>query len=103
MRVAARRLDVDRHPAGLREARADVRPEPDVGLDPERGKRPPSEVDGRARERVVHRHDGVAVARYPPPVAERSVDRLADGERGVLCRVVLAGLDIAGALDDKIE
>ena len=76
---------------------------PGLGLDRELGERPPAEVDRRARERVVHRHDGVAVAGDPAAVAERVVERLAERERRVLDRVVVAGLEVAGALDDEVE
>ncbi len=65
--------------------------------------RPAAEIDGGARERVVHRHDRVAVPRDPAPVAERAVERLAERERRVLDRVVVAGLEVAGALDDEVE
>ena len=65
--------------------------------------RPAAEVDGRARERVVHRHDRVAVARDPAAVAERRVERLAERERRVLGRVVLAGLEVADALEHEVE
>ena len=64
---------------------------------------PPAEVDGGARERVVHRHDGVAVARDPAPVAERAVERLAERERRVLGGVVVAGLEVARALEHEVE
>ena len=76
---------------------------PGLGLERELGERPAAEIDGGARERVVHRHDRVAVARDPAPVAERAVERLAERERGVLDRVVVAGLEVAGALDDEVE
>ena len=76
---------------------------PGLGLERELGERPPAEIDGRAGERVVHRHDRVAVARDPAPVAERPVERLAERERGVLDGVVVAGLEVAGALDDEVE
>ena len=64
---------------------------------------PAAEVDGRARERVVHRHDRVAVASDPGAVAERGVERLAERERGVLGGVVVAGLEVAGAFEHEVE
>ena len=67
------------------------------------GVRTPAEIDGRARERVVHRHDGVAVPRDAAPVAERLVERLPERERRVLGRVVVAGLEIAGTLEHQVE
>ena len=63
----------------------------------------PAEVDRRSRERVVHRHDRVAVARDPAPVAERGVERRAERERRVLGGVVVAGLEVAGAFEDEVE
>jgi hypothetical protein len=56
----------------------------------ERAIRPARDVDRRRRERLVHRHDGVAVARDPAPVAERSVKRLAEADARVLDGVVRA-------------
>ena len=103
MRVAAGRLDVDRHPRGLREAAEEVPGHPGLGLERELGERPAAEIDGGAGERVVHRHGRVAVARDPAPVAERLVERLAERERGVLDGVVVAGLEVAGRLDDEVE
>ena len=76
---------------------------PGLGLERELGVRAAAEVDGGAGERVVHRHDGVAVARDPAPVAERPVERLAERERRVLDGVVVAGLEVARALDDEVE
>ena len=64
---------------------------------------PAAEVDRGARERVVHRHDGIAVTRDPAAVAERGVERLAEGERGVLRCVVRAGLEVARAFEDQVE
>ena len=40
-----------------------------------------TEVDGGACERVVHRHDGVAVPRDTATVAERLVERLTERDR----------------------
>ena len=101
--VAARRLDVERQPAGLGEALEDVAREAGVGLEPELRPRPTAEVDGGAGERVVHRHDRVAVAGDPAPVAERAVERLAERERGVLGRVVGARLEVAHAFEHEVE
>ena len=39
----------------------------------------------------------------PAAVAESAVERLAERERGVLDRVVVAGLEVARALDDEVE
>jgi hypothetical protein len=67
------------------------------------GAAPPAEIDGRARQSVVHRHDGRAVARDAAPIAERLVERFAEGDRRVLRRVMVAGLPVAAAVDDEVE
>ena len=77
--------------------------EPGIALETELGRRPAAEVDRRPRERVVHRDDGVAVARDSAAVAERTVERLPEGERRILGRVVLTGLEIADALEHEVE
>ena len=56
------------------------------------------DVDRAGRARLVHRHDGVAVAVDPAAVAERLVERLAEHDARVLDRVVRAGLQVAGDL-----
>ena len=103
VRVAAGRLDVDRHPPRLREAAEEVLRHARLGLERELREGPAAEIDGGAGERVVHRHGRVAVAGDPAAVAERAVERLAERERGVLDGVVVAGLEVAGALDDEVE
>jgi hypothetical protein len=67
------------------------------------GTAPASEVDRRTRKRIVHRNDRGAVARDPPPVAECTVDCLAERDRGVLGGVMRTGLQIAGGVDDEVE
>ncbi len=74
-----------------------------IALELELRRRPSAEIDRRAGERVVHRHDRVAVARDPAAVAERAVERLAERERRVLGRVVRAGLEVADALEHEVE
>ena len=103
VRVPARCFDVNRHSPGLREAREHVRPETHVGVDTEIRVRPPTEVDRGARQGIVHRHDGVAVTRDAATIAERGVERVAEGQGSVLGRVVLARLQVARALDDEVE
>ena len=63
----------------------------------------PAEVDRDACERVVHRHDGVAVAGDPAAVAERCVERRTERERGVLGGVMSTGLEIAAPFEHQIE
>ena len=75
--------------------------EPRVGSSCSSACAPAAEIDRGARERVVHRHDGVAVARDPAPVAERAVERLAERERRVLGGVVVARLEVARAFERR--
>ena len=90
-------------PPRLREAAEDVVGEPGIELERELGGGPAAEIDGGAGERVVHRHDRVAVARDAAAVAERAVERLAERERRVLGGVVLARLEVAGRLEHEVE
>ena len=76
---------------------------PGSRLERQLGVRAAAEIDRGARERVVHRHDRVAVAGDPAAVAERRVERLAERERGVLGGVVVARLEIAAALEHEVE
>ena len=101
--ITARGFDVQAEPGGLREAAENVAREARVGVDRELGPRATAEVDGHASQRVVHRHDRVPVACDAAAVAERAVERLAERERGVLGRVVLAGLEVAGTLEHEVE
>ena len=103
MRVAAGRLDVDRDPRRLREARQNVHGKAGIVLELQLRGRTSAEIDRRTRERVVHRHDGVAVARDAAPVAERSVEGVAERERSVLRGVMVARLEVAGAFEDQVE
>src|SRR5258708_18914974 len=103
MRVAAVRVDGEREPRRLREARENVRGKPGVVLEPNLRGGPAPEIDGDARECVVHRHDGVAVARDTAAVAERGGQRLAERERRILRRVVIARLEVAAPLEDQVE
>ena len=77
--------------------------EPGVVLERKLRPGPAAEVDRGPCERVVHRHDCIAVAGDPPPVAERGIDRLAQRERRVLGGVVLTRLQVADALEHEVE
>ena len=79
------------------------RASPGSSLERDLGAAPAAEIDGGARERVVHRHDGRAVARDAAAVAEGLVERFAERDRRVLRRVVVAGLPVAAAVDDEVE
>ena len=61
------------------------------------------DVERARRARLVHRHDGVAVADDPRPVAERLRQRLAEHQAGVLDRVVRAGLQVAADVDVEVQ
>ena len=101
--VAAGRLDVDREPSRLGEGcAACARRAPDRARG---GARTPAgrRDRRRPRERVVHRHDRVAVAGDSAAVAERAVERLSERERRVLGRVVRAGLEVADAVEREVE
>ena len=76
MVVTTRRLDVDRSAPRLGQAGEHVTGKTWIALEAKLGLRPPAEVDGRPRERVVHRHDRIAVASDPATVAEGVVERL---------------------------
>jgi hypothetical protein len=103
MCVTAGRLDVDRGARSLGQARQHVTGHSRIVLERQLGVRAPAQIDCRPRQRVVHRHDCVAVAGDPAAVAERLVEGFADGERGVLGGVMLAGLEVAGPFDDEVE
>ena len=62
-----------------------------------------AEVDCGARERVVHRHDRVAVAgdaRDDPRARRRAPP---ERQRRVLGRVVVAGLEVSDAFEHEVE
>ena len=74
-----------------------MRGEPGIVFEAQLGSGTPTEIDRGSRERVVHRDDGIAVACNAPAVAQGRVQCLAERESRVLCRVVLAGLEVAVA------
>ena len=61
------------------------------------------DVDRARRARLVHRHDGVAVAVDPAPVAERLVERLPEHDPRVLDGVVRPGLQVPGDLHVELQ
>ena len=67
------------------------------------GVRPPDEVDGRGRARLVHRHRRRPVARDPLPVAERLGQRVAERGEDVLDGVVLVHVDVAAREQLEVE
>ena len=104
---AVERLDVQRHAGVHRERlepllhqlgveRADLVAR-ELGLEHE--KRPARNVDRHARQRLVHRHVHVGVARDALHVAERLLHRLAERDADVLGRVVLVDVQVALRLD----
>ena len=64
---------------------------------------PAGNVDRALGQRLVHRHQGGAVAADPGPVAERLVEGLAEDDADVLDSVVGAGLEVAARLDPQAE
>ncbi len=103
VRIAARRLDMDRRAGRLGEARQHVQRQAGVLLECDLDVRSAAEVDRGTRECVVHRHDGVAVAGDAATIAERLVERAPEGDRLVLGRVVIARLDVTGSFEHEIE
>ena len=103
VRVAPRRLDVDRRARGLRKAREHVLGQAWIVLERELAVRAAPQVDGSSRKRIVHGNDRVAVARDAAPVAERLVERRAERKCGVLGRVMITSLEVAGTLEDQVE
>ena len=103
MRVVAGRLDVDAQASAVGEALEHVLRESRVVLELDHGGAAAAEIDGGARERVVHRHDGVAVARDALARAERAVERLAERDRRVLGGVMRPRLGVAAPLEHEVE
>ena len=71
--------------------------------DSKAAERAPGDVDRAFAQRLVHRHDRVAVAADPGAVAERLVERQPERDPDVLDRVVGAGLEVAGRLDHEAD
>ena len=71
----------------------------DVELEP----RAPGEIDDDARQRLVERHVGVAVARDALLVAERLGQRLAERDADVLDGVVRVDVQVALGLDLEVD
>ncbi len=67
------------------------------------GVRPADEVDGRGRERLVHRHRGGAVAGDTGTVAQRVAERVAERGEDVLDRVVLVDVEVARREQLEVE
>ena len=65
--------------------------------------RPPDEVDGRGRARLVHRHRRRPVARDPLPVAERLGQGVAERGEDVLHRVMLVHVEVTAREQLEID
>ena len=76
VRITAFGFHVEAQAACLGEAAEDVRGHSGVELQPQLRRPSPAEVDRGARERVVHREDGVAEAGDSATVSERAVQEL---------------------------
>ena len=109
--VAAQVVDVQRHLGVVGEALEELVHQVDVELADQRAREldvvfqagPPGEVDHRARQRLVQRHVGVAVAADARLVADRLVERLPKGDADVLHRVVGVDVQVAFRLDVEVE
>src|SRR5688572_19159924 len=62
-----------------------------------------TKVDGRHRERLVHRHDEVTGAVDATPRTERTRHRLAERDAKVFDGMVLIHVEVAGGADLQIE
>src|SRR5205814_7709254 len=65
--------------------------------------RPPNEIDGRARPRLVHRDDRRAEPSDEASLAQRLRERVAERGEHVLRRVVLVDVEIAGGDALQVE
>ena len=101
--VTAGRLDVQRESPGLRKALQRVLRQPGLVLETHVCPGTAAEVDRDARERVVHRDNGVSVASDAATVAERAVEGLAECERGVLDGVMRSCLQITDRFQPPAE
>ena len=89
-RAARKAFEKVRHEFGLKIAH---QPRAYFGVD---GKgRAPAQIDGRNRQRLIHRHYEVAGAQNAALVAQRAIKRLAQRDTDVFNRVVLIDIQIA--------
>ena len=72
-------------------------------LRPEDEERPAGDVEGDARQRLVHRQMDVGIAADALLVAERLHERLAERDAGVLDRVVVVDMQVALHLDREVD
>src|SRR5260370_42062523 len=63
----------------------------------------PADIDHRAAERLIERHDRVAKPPDTRTIAERLAKRAAHHDPDVLDRVMLVDMEIAARLDHQIE
>src|SRR6185436_17712073 len=110
-RAAVEDLDVDVRPRADGEALEEIVHQlgleiadlDDLDLQVDGRVRAPAEIDRRDRERLVHRHDEVAGAIDPAPVAERLRHRFAERDAEILDRVVLVDVEIAARVNPQVE
>ena len=86
------------HQLGLEIAHAD-----DLHSEIHGGVRPAAEIDGRDRQRLVHRHHEVARAVDPAARAQRLRHRLAERDAEIFHGVMLIDVEIADRVDPQIE
>src|SRR4051812_17018459 len=65
--------------------------------------RPTAKVDRRDRQRLVHRHDEIAGAVDPAPIAQGFRDRFSERDAEVFDGMVLIDVEIALRVDGQIE
>ena len=65
--------------------------------------RPPGDVDGGARQRLVHREVAVGVPRNPAPLAEGLRQRLPEHDAAVFRRVVEVDMEVTLRLQRDVD
>ena len=76
---------------------------PSSGRDRDLRRRPTREVNHGVRERFIHRHARFAVASEALAITQRLVQRFTEGAHHVFDGVVIAGLEVAHALESQVE
>ena len=64
---------------------------------------PPTQIDRGGHQGLVHGKDGVAVSPDPGPVAECTIDRLAQADAHVFGRVMPVHMQVARARDRQVH
>lgn len=64
---------------------------------------PAGQIDDRTTQRLIHRHERLAIAIYPGLVTQRLHESLAQGDSDVFDRVMIVDFEIAFANDLQVE